>query len=261
MNYLNKTALVTGGSSGIGLAIAKELARRGSQVIIVGRDTSNTEDAIAELAVISRTSVRGITVDLSQAGAIQRIQQQIEGQPIDILVNCAGFGTAGEFYMQDAAKERDEIAVNVVALTDLIHVFLPAMIERRSGVVLNIASTAAFQPLARAAVYAATKSYVLSLSIALHQECKSYGVQVAALCPGMTRTKFFDKANWHTTRDTERTFRTVEQVANTAMQLIESARPYRIDGLRNTILAHFARLIGPSLSARLSDSFMRSNHN
>ncbi|MDD3446374.1 MAG: SDR family oxidoreductase [Zavarzinia sp.] len=190
-------ALVTGASSGIGADLAREYARDGHDVVLVAR----TESALASLAdEITRdfgVTATVIPADLSDPAAPRNLFDEMaaRGLTVDVLVNNAGFGDGKPFAASDHAKTMGMIQVNIAALTDLMHAFLPGMVERRRGKVLNVASTAAFQAGPGMSVYCATKAYALSLSEGVAEELKGTGVTVTALCPGPTRTNFMDVAD------------------------------------------------------------------
>ena len=177
-----KTALITGASGGIGLDLARLFARDGYRVILVAR----TEEKLRRLA--SELGGDYIVADLSRPEAPQQIFEK--AGEVDALVNNAGYGTAGAFNETDLRTELGMLQVNVVALTHLTKLFLPAMVKRGAGAILNVASTAAFQPGPLMAVYYATKAYVLSFSEAIADELRHSGVTVTALCPGPTQTGF-----------------------------------------------------------------------
>lgn len=187
------TALITGASAGIGTEFARQMAERGYNVTLAARRL----DRLAELAIeIEREyDVRATAVacDVTDATQRQELLDSIEarGDVVDILINNAGIGTDGPFWERHTDEQLAQIEINVLALTALTHMVLPGMIERDHGAVLNVASTAAFQPMPRQAVYAATKAYVLSFSQALSKELSNTGVSMTVLCPGPTRTEFF----------------------------------------------------------------------
>jgi short-subunit dehydrogenase len=187
-----KTALVTGASSGIGLEFARLLAREGHDLVLVARRRDALEDLARELAVTNGVAVRVIAKDLTAQDSTAEIFSELETERIvvDILVNNAGLGLHGRFWETDLDRQIEIIQVNVVALTGLTGRFLPGMVARGRGRIVNIASTAAFQPGPYMAVYYATKAYVLSFSEALAQELSDTGVTVTALCPGPTVTEF-----------------------------------------------------------------------
>ena len=190
-------ALITGASAGIGLEFALRLAERGYDLILVAR----RRDRLLELAAQVRSGhgeVRAevIAADLSGAASAATVAAEVArlGMHVDLLVNNAGFGTHGYFETLSTEREHEEIALNVATLVGLTHAFLPAMLARGRGGVINVASTAAFQAVPYMAVYGATKAFVRSFSEALYEEVRGRGVRVLALCPGPTATEFFDTA-------------------------------------------------------------------
>ena len=197
-----KTALITGASSGIGLEFARLFARHGHNLVLVARDQARLNEIARELETKDKIAVKIIAKDLSNQSAPAEIHQQLcsESVTIDVLVNCAGFGTSGLFSDTDLASQLNMIQVNVAAVTHLTHLFLKDMLSRGEGKILNVASTAAFQPGPLMAVYYATKAYVLSFSEAIAEEVRKSGITVTALCPGPTRTAFQVKAKMERTR-------------------------------------------------------------
>jgi len=187
-----KTALVTGASSGIGRELAKLLAGEGHDVVLVARRRDRLEELARELAARHGVSARVIAKDLEDPAAPAEIFEELETERIavDILVNDAGLGIYGRFWETDLARQLAVIGVNLVALTNLTGLFLPGMVSRRKGKILNVSSTAAFQPGPYMAVYYATKAYVLSFSEALAEDLAGTGVTVTALCPGPVLTEF-----------------------------------------------------------------------
>lgn len=183
------TALITGASSGIGADLARQFHAAGHAVILVARRRDRLENLARELGAGARVLV----ADLADPAAPARIFA--ETGPVDILVNNAGFGDFGAFSSQDASRQQSMIAVNIAALTALTQLYLPAMVERRAGHILNVASIVGFMPCPGIAVYAATKAYVLSFSDALAAELARSGVSITCLCPGSTDTEFADIAN------------------------------------------------------------------
>jgi short-subunit dehydrogenase len=198
----NSVALITGASRGIGLELAKECAKHGHDVVLVAR----RQDALEAAAglIEGKYGVRAIVVraDLSDPAAPVEILAEIIEQQIEVhmLINNAGFGLGGEFLETDIEREIEMIQVNVIALTHLTKLFTPSMVKRRSGRIMNVASTAAFQPGPLMAVYYATKAYVLSFSEAIAEELRNTGVTVTALCPGATATDFAETAQISNTR-------------------------------------------------------------
>jgi uncharacterized protein len=192
MTQTRPVALVTGGSSGIGLALARVLAREGHDLVLVARREAELRTIAAELTTKYGAAVTVVVVDLSVPGAARHVADQIEaaGLEVEILVNNAGFGGTGRFAETDAGHEDRMLAVNVVALTQLCKLLLPAMSRRGHGRILNVASTAAFQPGPFMAVYYASKAYVLSFTEALGEELAGTGVTATALCPGVVPSGF-----------------------------------------------------------------------
>ena len=190
---MNKVAVVTGASAGLGVDFARQLSKRGHRLVLVARRKDRLQALAKELG-----NARALAIDLSTKGAAAKLMAdlQAKGEVVDLLVNNAGFGLIGRFAKLDADREREMIDLNVGTLTDLCRAVAPGMIERRSGGIINVASTAAFQPGPRMAVYFATKAFVLSLTEALHEELKPHGVKVTCLCPGPTRTEFGDVAGF-----------------------------------------------------------------
>ncbi len=191
-------ALITGASGGIGAEIARELARRGHAVALVARRKERLAELAEELSGEYGVRAETIASDLSKPTSRTRIQGRITelGLDVEILVNNAGFATGGPFYESDPARELEQVRVLVEAVVALTSSFLPAMVKRRRGAILNVASTAAMQPLPYAAGYSAAKAYVLAFSEAIHQEVQGRGVTVTALCPGPVDTEFWQIADW-----------------------------------------------------------------
>jgi len=190
---LKKVALITGASAGLGVEFARQLSKRGHALVLVARRKERLEKLAKELG-----NARAVAIDLSKASAAQKLIADLEanGEQVDLLVNNAGFGLIGRFAELDAKRSRQMIDLNVGVLADLCRAVAPGMIERKSGGIINVASTAAFQPGPKMAVYFATKAFVLSLTEALHEELKPDGVKVSCLCPGPTRTEFGEVAGF-----------------------------------------------------------------
>ena len=191
---MKQVALITGASSGIGREFARLHAQKGGDLIIVARRENALLELKQELESESGVLVKPIAMDLTDRSAPKALFEQITAEGIDVeyLINNAGFGGHGLFHEREWAKDQSMIQLNVTALTELCRLFLPAMVQRKSGRILNVASTAAFVPGPLQAVYYATKSYVLSLSQAVDEELRSIGanVTVTALCPGAVATEF-----------------------------------------------------------------------
>jgi short-subunit dehydrogenase len=194
--HADATCLVTGASSGIGEQIARRLGADGYNLTLVDRDAEPLERVAAELRDAHGVEVRTFAADLRNPDSREAAVAQARdgGRRIDVLVNCAGLGTAGPFVDDDAERALELIDINVKALVDLTWLVLPEMIRRDRGAILNVASGAGFQPMPRFAVYAATKAFVLTFSESLTADLMGSGVSATALCPGPTHTKFTDRA-------------------------------------------------------------------
>lgn len=189
-DFSRTTSLVTGASSGLGLEFARQLAGRGSDLVLVARSGDRLATVADEMQATHRVHVTALAADLSLDAEVSRVAEFIEATEIDVLVNNAGFGTYGDFAGLDAGHEHAEVMLNAVAAVDLAHAALPQMLARRSGGIINVASSIAFQPSPRQAVYGATKAFSLSLSEALWAETRGTGVRIVALCPGPVKTGF-----------------------------------------------------------------------
>jgi short-subunit dehydrogenase len=184
--------IITGASAGIGVELARLFAADGDNLVLVARRKDRLDALAAELTAQHRVTVRTRPLDLTESMAARELFDFVaaEGITVHTLVNNAGFGLRGRFHTLPAERQDDMVQLNVAALTTLSRLFLPGMVERREGGILNVASMAAFQAGPYMAVYYATKAYVLSFSEALHEEAKPFGVKVSALCPGPVATEF-----------------------------------------------------------------------
>ena len=188
------TALVTGASAGLGVEFARLCAAGGYDVVLAARNAARLSALAAELAQAHGVQARPLVCDLADPAAPAAIFEQLRATPVEVLINNAGFGVRGAYTDTDWAREADLMQVNMVALAHLTKLFLPEMVRRRSGRILNVASTAAFVPGPFMALYYASKAFVLSFSEALSNEVKGTGVTVTVLCPGPTRTEFAEAA-------------------------------------------------------------------
>jgi uncharacterized protein len=190
------TALVTGASSGIGAVIARELASRGHSVTLVARREERLRSLASELQSEHGVAATALACDLADQRERDALAERLGelGRSVEVLVNNAGFGSRGKFVSNDPGRMRDMVRLNVEAVVDLTSRFLPGMASRGRGAILNVASLAAFQPLPGSATYAATKSFVLSFSEAIHEELRGSGVTVTAVCPGPVKTEFVENA-------------------------------------------------------------------
>lgn len=195
-NLKGKCALITGASIGIGADFARQFAALGCDLVIVSRTEARLRVLAADITARHGVAVEVIAMDLGEPGVGQRLYDEVRarGLDIDILVNNAGLGLYGDFAGQSLAQIRGMLRLNIDTLTDLTHLFLPAMLERRFGIILQVGSIASFMPGPLYAAYSASKAYVLSLGESLNRELKGTGVSCTVLCPGVTATDFFNAA-------------------------------------------------------------------
>ena len=258
--YTEKTVLITGASSGIGATFARTLAAQGAHLILVARSQDKLRGLAMSLASQYDIHAEVLTTDLlcPEAGKELFAATQQRGLAVDLLINNAGFGTYGPFDRLDAEREQQEIRLNVAAVVDLTHRFLSVMLARGSGAIINVASTAAFQPTPYMAVYGASKAFLLSFSEALWAEYRSKGIRVLALCPGPTRTNFFNVVG---TEDAGLgAVETPEKVVQVALRALERGRPSVISGRQNTLQANSVRFVPRALVARMGERLMRPGH-
>jgi short-subunit dehydrogenase len=257
-----RTVLITGASGGIGYELAKLFARDHYDLVLVARSGPKLREFGAELERQFKVSVKSVTLDLSAASASQSLWDQLQRDKVvvDVLVNNAGYGIRDEFVDIPIEESLGQIQLNVTALTALSRLFLPPMLERRSGKILNVASTAGFQPGPGMAVYYATKAYVISFSEALAYEVKDQGVTVTCLCPGVTDTGFQKRAN----TEASRLFKAVRPmdaatVALGGYQALMSGKSIVITGTRNWLLAEAVRFAPRRLVTAVSHRVMKSD--
>ena len=237
-------ALVTGASAGIGRELADILAREGHDLVLVARREPELTALAAELKERYGADSRVVAADLSKARTAQTIVKELGPDAhVDVLVNNAGFGGHGKFWERNRDEDLRQIAVNVTALTELTRLLLPGMVERHRGRILNVASTAAFQPGPFMAVYYATKAYVLSFSEALSSELAGTGVTVTALCPGVTETEFQKVAGVeHVPLTTGPLSMSAKTVAEAAYKGMSQGKRLVVPGVHNKIGAASVRL-------------------
>jgi short-subunit dehydrogenase len=252
-------ALITGASSGIGLALARQLANRGMHVLLVSRATENLRVLAQRLS--SEYKVRAIAIpgDLSTVegpGNLVKTLSQVELE-IDLLVNNAGFGIYGPFANQGPERESEMIRLNVGAPTELAARLLPGMIRRRRGLILNVASTAGFAPVPWIGTYAATKGYVIQWTIALDEEIKGTGVRAAVLCPGTTATNFHQVSGAAKGRKKDLPQQTAAAVAMECLKGLDRGKRVIVTGLLNKLHVAAASTLPAGLAANVAVKVMR----
>ncbi|MCA2215512.1 SDR family NAD(P)-dependent oxidoreductase [Jidongwangia harbinensis] len=232
------TALVTGASAGLGAEFAVQLAERGHHLVLVARSADRLRRHAEHLRTTYGVRVDVIAQDLGARGAPDRILTELvaAGITVDVLVNSAGFGTAGRFEEIDDGLDTEQLMVNVVALVGLTRALVPDMLARGHGSVVNVASTAGFQPSPYFAAYGAGKTFVLNFSLALRSEYRGRGVRVLALCPGPTRTSFFDTMGERAAIGGA--MMPAEAVVRAALAALDRDRAYVVPGLGNSLGAH-----------------------
>jgi short-subunit dehydrogenase len=253
-----KTALVTGGSSGIGAELARVHAQHGGDLVVVARRQDRLEALQAELEKAHGITVHVLPHDLAQAEAPQQIYDELQarGVAVDYLMNNAGFGNRGLFHEQDWSTNEAMIRVNIVALAALTRLFLPAMIARRAGRILNVASMAGFVPGPLHAIYYASKAFVISFSEAVANELRGTGVTVTVLCPGFTQTEFNRVAGMKTGRGFSRTL-SAREVAQVGYRALLAGKIVVVPGALNKLAMHgLLRLSPRKLTTRLSRALM-----
>jgi len=253
------TTLNTGASSGIGEAFARKLAARRQNLLLVARSEDKLITLCNELGRSQRIRAQFVAMDLTAPDAPARLFEETRKREleVDFLINNAGFGSLGDFAKLDLEAELRMIDLNVRALTEMTHRFLQPMRERKAGAIINVASTAGFQPVPFMAVYAATKAFVLSFSEAQWEENRPYGIKVMALCPGVTDTNFFEAS--HMQRPPVRTSQTAEQVVDAALRAIKRGKSSVISGWTNFMMVETERLVPRRLVLRAAGAVLRSH--
>lgn len=255
--WRGKWALVTGASAGIGLALARELAAGGTNVVLTARRRERLEDLAASLAA-GGVRTETVVADLAEPQAPQAIHDFIAKKdiPINLLVNNAGFGAYGELHKLSTSRVLEMVQVNCSAVVHLTRLFLPEMIARRGGDILILASTASFQAVPYISAYAATKAFDLLFAEGLAEEVKPYGIRVCALCPGSTVSEFHDvagQAHLAAARKQE----SAEKVARTGLRALAAGKSCVISGLGNYLGAQSQRLVPRRLVTRIAAGMFR----
>jgi short-subunit dehydrogenase len=252
------TTLITGASTGIGAAFARKLAARGRNVLLVARSEDKLIALCNELGRLTSIRAQYVALDLQQpdAGAQLFEETQKRELEIDMLINNAGFGSMGDFGKLDLDRELEIIQLNVRALVDLTHRFLGPMRDRKRGTIVNVASTAGFQGVPYMATYAATKAFVLSFSEAIAEENRAHGIQVMALCPGVTETNFFEASKID--RPPMRTIQTAEEVVDAALRGLARHKTVVISGWTNWFTIEAERFVPRSLVTKVAGKALRT---
>ncbi len=250
-------ALVTGASSGIGVALARELAAGGTHLVLTARRKDRLDELAKELTTKHRVMTEAFTADLADSDAPEKIFDftKQKGLKINLLINNAGFGQYGEFPSIEKQRLLDMVQVNCAAVVHLTCLYLPEMVARRRGDVLILASTASFQAVPYISTYAATKAFDLLFAEGLAEEMKSFGIRVCALCPGSTESEF------HVVSGQEKFKRraeAAENVAHQGLKALAAGKSYVISGLGNYLGAHGQRLVPRRLVTRIAAGMFKS---
>lgn len=257
-NHAGTTAIVTGASSGLGTEFARALAARGANLVLIARRADRLAELADELASTHGVTVHPLPLDLAAPGAVDAVASFMRerGLTVDSLVNNAGFGMHGHLVEADAPRTDEQVRLNIGALVALTRAFLPEMTASGRGILVNVASTAAFQPVPFMAVYGATKAFVLNFTEAVAFETKESGLRVTALCPGPTRTEFFQVVGTEEAR--VRDYQTPDQVVATAMRALDARRtpPSVVSGGRNAATAVLARIMPRSIVIPMTGRLM-----
>ena len=254
-------ALVTGASSGIGAAFARALATRGHDLVVVARDTDRLRALAARLEADHGAATEVLTADLVDPDGVGRVAARLarDDEPVDLLVNNAGFGTSGNFRDLPVAQEEAEIRLNVVALVRLTHAALGPMVARGRGGVINVSSVAAYQATPGSATYGGTKAFVSNFSNALHEELRGTGVKLMVLAPGFTRTEFHERAGI-TGALPEIFWQDADDVVDQALRDYDKGRAVCIPGALNVAAAAFSASLPAGVTRRVSGMVTRRTY-
>ena len=256
------TALITGASAGIGAVFARELAARKTNLVLVARSEDKLKQIASQLRSQHNIQVDIIVQDLTAADAAKNVFEAVsqKGLTIDLLINNAGFGDYGAFAELDGERQIKIVQLNILALVDLTHKFLPGMRQRRSGGIINLASTAAFQPMPYFSVYAASKAFVLSFSEALWAENRSYQVRILAVCPGPTDTKFFQDAKFPPSLEklAAQNYTSPQEVVRESLHALEKNHSSVVPGIKNQLQVILPRFVPRSAIATVVEKLFRA---
>jgi short-subunit dehydrogenase len=254
--WRGKWALITGASAGIGVALAKELAAGGANLVLTARRQEQLQELARDLSAKHQIKTSIFVADLAEPNAPEKIYEFTcaQGITVELLVNNAGFGAYGELHSVEVPRLLDMVHVNCSAVVHLTRLYLPEMVARRSGDILILASTAAFQAVPYISTYAATKAFDLLFAEGLAEEMKPHGIRVCALCPGSTESEF------HTVAGQEKFMRkaeTAEKVARTGLKALAAGKSYVISGLGNYLGAQGERLVPRRMVTRIAGNMFK----
>ncbi|QER38336.1 SDR family oxidoreductase [Acinetobacter suaedae] len=255
--FKNSTALITGASSGIGKAYARKFASLGIHLILTARSAQKLHDLADELRKKYNVNIEVIVLDLAQPNSTQILFDEIQARElsVEILINNAGFGKWTKFLDQPVSTYQEMITLNISSVTSLCYLFLPQMLANKKGLMINISSTGAFQPLPYIAVYGATKSYVLQFTEALAGEYASSGVKFLAVCPGNTETNFTQVAKANTSGMKSST---VDDVVSATVAALDKNKPTIVVGCSNYLMSQLPRILSRKKMINLVEGMLRT---
>jgi uncharacterized protein len=253
-----RRAAVTGASTGIGRAFSERLAQEGWDVCVVARSTRRLEALAKRLRSEHETHVQVVTADLTDPVALRALERRLARDArLDLLVNDAGMGDFGAFESRDPDVADTEIRLNVLAVVRLTHAALRGMLRRGRGAIINVSSTAAFQPFPYAAVYGATKAFLNSFTEALHEELRGSGVRAQSLCPGLTHTEIFTKAGADVSGLPSFLWMNPEDVVAESLSALERGTVLCVPGFSNRALTSLTRLVPHEVTRRVAGVLMQ----
>jgi len=255
---MNRVACVTGADRGLGLSLVHSLLEK--QFSVFAGQYMRDADELKALQEEYPEQLELIPLDIGSKDSVKQAARAIASRTghVDILINNAGFATHGLFEQLSGSRQHEEVMLNVLAVVDLTHLFLPEMLKRKSGVIINVASTAAFQPLPNMAVYGATKAFVLSFTQALWEENRKRGVQFLALCPGSTETEFFNVVGADEASVGKRD--TPENVVQVAIRSLQAKKVFAVPGFTNYISAQMSRFFTRKQMLYFVGRMLRTRH-
>ena len=256
--FNGKTALITGASSGLGADFARRLAQSGANLVLVARRLKRMQELKREILASHPVDIEIIKLDLGVPGAAQKLFDQLHPKPIEILINNAGFGVYGNFLKQDLQRQRDMLALNMITLTELSHLFGAEMAKRGNGYILQVASLAGYQAMPNYAAYSAAKSYVLLLGEALHHELKPKGVTCTVLSPGITATEFFEVSGQTPSKNNRAIMMSSSDVVQIGLSTLLAGKQSVVPGFANKVMCLATRFVSRSLTARVSYLLMKN---
>jgi short-subunit dehydrogenase len=254
-----KVALVTGASSGIGAEFARQLARRGHDLVVVARDVTRLGEVADALRADHGTETEILPADLADPDQLANVAARLRDadRPVDLLVNNAGFGTAGRFWEVPLDGEDKELRVNVVAVLHLTHAALGRMVERGRGGVINVSSIAAYQPNPSMATYGGTKAFVFNFTQAVHEELAGTGVKAMVLCPGFTRTEFQERAGVEDAAVPGPLWMSAEQCVSLALHDFDRGKAVCVPGVLNTLGTAFISVTPSFVTRKVAGRVMK----